>query len=147
MKNKNLAALQQNKETAALKPFEAIDRAFEDFLTLPSFGGSALPRADIKETDKEILVSVALPGVDKKDIQLDLREDSLSLSCERKEEKEETGKRGYYYKEQSYGKFYRTFALPAAVKPQAAKAEYKNGVLNITMQKQKETKTHKVNID
>jgi len=143
--NKSLAEVKRGQ--SIMKPFETLDRVFDDFLTLPSLGSRELPRTDIKETDKEILVSVALPGVDKNDIKLDLSEDNLAVSCERKEEKEESGKGGYYCKEQSYGKFYRSFALPAAVKTDGAKAQYKNGVLKITLPKQKETATHKISID
>lgn len=147
MKNKNLALAEQRKADNVLRPFGLADRVFEDFLALPSLSLGSLPKADIKETDKEVILSVALPGVDKKDILLDLTENKLTLSCQRKEEREESHEGGYYYKEQSYGKFYRSFALPSSVKTQEAKAQYKNGVLKINLPKQKVSAPHKVNID
>jgi HSP20 family protein len=147
MKNKNLALSDKRENANVLRPFGFADRVFEDFLTLPSLGFNSLPKTDIKETDREILLSVALPGVDKKDIHLDLTENALRISYERKEEKEESRKGEYYYKEQSYGKFYRSFTLPSSVKSNEAKAQYKDGVLKIILPKQKVSMPHKINID
>jgi HSP20 family protein len=120
---------------AAVRPFESLGRALEDLFDLPLTGPKAVntPEIDIRETDKTIEVSVALPGIEKKDINLDLRE--------------EKGSGGYRMKEQSYGRFYRAFTLPAAVKPDEAKAVYKDGVLNITMGKQKTDKARQITVE
>lgn len=146
MNDKNIVPLAK-RSAAALSPFESLGRVFEDLFDLPAIGGANTPQMDIRETDKSIEVSVALPGVDKKDINLDLTENTLAISCERREEKEEKGEGGYLRREQSYGRFYRSFTLPAPVKTGEAKAEYKDGALKITMPKQKVSKARQITID
>lgn len=148
MKNKNLPSNKLQRDNF-FSPFESIDRAFDDLLSFPTSASSLIksPAVDMKETEKDIIVSVDLPGVDKKDIKLDLTEDSIAISCERSESKEENGKGGYHIKEQRYGKFYRSFSLPAPIKTKDSKASYKNGVLTITLPKQKPSTVHRINID
>ncbi|HNW44569.1 MAG TPA: Hsp20/alpha crystallin family protein [Elusimicrobiales bacterium] len=147
MSSKNIVNLKPQSATA-LRPFDSLGRVFEDLFDLPLVhGGVNSPRIDIRETDKEVQVSAALPGVEKKDINLDLTENSLAVSCERREEKEEKGEGGYRLKEQSYGRFYRSFALPAPVKTGEAKAEYKDGALRVILPKQKTAKGRQINID
>ncbi|MDD5208217.1 MAG: Hsp20/alpha crystallin family protein [Elusimicrobiales bacterium] len=133
---------------AAVRPFESLGRALEDLFDLPLTGPKAVntPQMDIRETDSTIEVSLALSGVEKKDINLNLTENSLAISCERREEKEEKGSGGYRMKEQSYGRFYRAFTLPSAVKPGDATAVYKDGVLKITMNKQKTDKARQITV-
>ena len=145
MNSKNIVPLARS--AAALRPFESLGRVFEDLFDLPLTGGTQTPQIDIKETDKTVEVSVALPGVDKKDISLDLTENSLAISCERREEKEKKGEGGYTLREQSYGRFYRAFTLPAPVKTGEAKASYKDGALKITMPKQKTGKARQITIE
>lgn len=147
MGNKDIANLEK-RSAAALRPFDSLGRVFEDLFDLPLMrGGANTPQIDIKETDKEVQVSVALPGVEKNDINLDLTENSLAISCERREEKEEKGANGYRLKEQSYGRFYRSFTLPAPVKTGEAKAVYKDGALKITMPKQKTGQGRQITIE
>jgi len=145
---KDLIPFKRREETF-LEPFDSIDKAFEDLFAFPDIGTEKIqaPAVDIKETEKEIIVSADLPGIDKKDIKLDLTGNSLSISCERKEEKEEKDKGGYRMKETRYGKFYRAFALPAAIKEKETKAVYRNGVLKITMQKQKQNDSRRISIE
>lgn len=145
MNDKNIVPL--HRPAAALRPFESLGRVFEDLFDLPLAGGAQSPQIDIKETDKSVEVSVALPGVEKKDISLDLTENTLAISCERREEKERKGEGGYRLKEQSYGRFYRSFTLPAPVRTGEAKAAYKDGALRITMPKQKTSKARLINIE
>lgn len=146
MSSKDIANL--SKPATALGPIGSLNRVFEDLFDLPLAGGGAnTPQIDIKETDKEVQVSVALPGVDKKDINLDLTENVLAISCERREEKEEKGEGGYRLKEQSYGRFYRSLGLPAPVKTGEAKASYKDGELKIVMPKQKSDKGRQIDIE
>lgn len=106
-----------------------------------------IPKIDIEETEKEIIVSAEMPGVDKKDIKVDLNDDRITISFEKKENKDEKKGKTYRLIEQSYGKFTRSFTLPAPVKSENAKAEYKNGILKLTLLKQKETKIHQIKID
>ncbi|HNT98792.1 MAG TPA: Hsp20/alpha crystallin family protein [Elusimicrobiales bacterium] len=145
MNRKDIAPLE--KGTAALGPLESLGRVFEDLFDLAPSGGTQSPRIDIKETDKAVEVRAALPGVEKKDINIDLTENSLAISCERREEKEEKGKGGYVRREQSYGRFYRSFTLPAPVRTGEAKAEYKDGVLRLTMPKQKAGRGRRIDIE
>lgn len=148
MGNKDLIR-SQGWPDMAIRPFESLGRALEDLFDLPLTGPKAVntPQMDIRETDSTVEVSVALSGVEKKDINLDLTENSLAISCERREEREEKGAGGYRLKEQSYGRFYRAFTLPSAVKPGEAKAVYKDGVLKITMQKQKTDKGRQITVE
>lgn len=89
---------------------------------------------DIEDKGDKLEVTAEMPGVDKKDIKVNLTNDTLTIKAEKKEEKEEKRK-NYYYKERSYGGFYRSITLPVEVDPKTAKATYKDGVLQITIDK------------
>lgn len=117
-----------------IRPFESLGSVVEDLLSFPMEEQNLMNAApvDIRETDKTVEVSLPLPGMDKKDINLDLTENSLTIYGERREETENK-KAGSY--EQSYASFYRSFILPAAVKTGEAKAVFRNGVLKVTMHK------------
>lgn len=100
-------------------------------------------RVDVAEHDDEIVVTAdMIPGVAKKDISLDLvSPQTLEISCERKEEKEEE-KKGYYLHERRYGSMARVVPLPKAVTEEGATATFKNGVLEVHLKKRtKEPKT------
>jgi HSP20 family molecular chaperone IbpA len=133
MNLKNIVPLARS--AASLGNFESLNGMTEDLFELPLAGAANTPQMDLRETDKAIEVRVALPGVDRKDISLDLTENTLAISCERREEKEEKGGDGYTLREQSYGHFFRSLPLPAPVKPGEAKAEYRDGALKITMER------------
>lgn len=134
---------------------EAMDRIFNDSL-LSSFGRTSgwgmlqgaesfSPRVDISETEQEVRVRAELPGMDPKDVTVEVTDDSLSLSgtLERSaEEKQEN----YYRIERGYGRFSREFVLPAKVDVDSVKAEAKDGVITITLQKQPSAKKKKVAI-
>lgn len=96
--------------------------------------GSFYPDIDVTETDKEIKVSAELPGMDDKDIDVSLTKNALTLKGEKKEEKEEK-KKDYYRMERSYGSFSRTIHLPVEIDTEKAKAQFKKGVLIITLPK------------
>ncbi|MEM4260148.1 MAG: Hsp20/alpha crystallin family protein [Candidatus Woesearchaeota archaeon] len=96
------------------------------------------PLSDIYETDKEIIVEVEMPGVDKKDIQVFVNNDGIDIKAETKTEtKEEDKKRGMYRFERNYSGFYRHFSLPNNADANKANAEYKNGILKINIPKLK----------
>lgn len=120
-----------------------INRVFEDFwkrfdLTAPFGGNGQLnafgPRADIAESDKEVEITVELPGMDENDIEVALSDDILTIKGEKKTDREED-KKGYYLSERSYGSFYRTIALPPGVDTEKADARFKKGVLTVTLPK------------
>jgi HSP20 family protein len=115
-----------------------------DIMDLVSF--DRYPKIDMKETDKEIIINAEIPGVDKKDINIDLNENILTISFERKQEKDEKDE-GWRIIERSYGKFSRTITLPFIVKSNEAKATYKDGVLKIVLPKEKDSKSNKIKID
>ncbi len=122
-----------------------INRIFDNFLselgsdrffkeTVETF----MPNVDVKEKDKEILVTAELPGMDAEDIEINVSDDVLTLRGEKKEEKEE--KEGdYYRRECSYGSFHRDIPLPVEVDTDKVEAEFKRGVLKIKLPKKPES--------
>ncbi len=96
------------------------------------------PSIDISETEKEIVVSAELPGMDEKDIEVSLTKDTLTIKGEKKEEKEEKGK-SYYRMERAFGSFSRTIPLPSDIDTDKVVAEYKKGVLTIKLPKTPES--------
>ncbi|MEX1268975.1 MAG: Hsp20/alpha crystallin family protein [Balneolaceae bacterium] len=95
------------------------------------------PGIDVSETEKQFIVDVELPGMEKKDIDLNIENNRLTISGERKFEKEENNKQ-YHRVESHYGSFSRTLQLPESVNPDSVKASYKDGILNISIDKSEE---------
>ena len=91
---------------------------------------STAPRADVVETDEGVEVTIELPGLEEKDIEVTLSDDALTVKGEKKVEHEEKLK-GYYLSERSYGMFQRTIPLPPGVDTGKAEAVFKNGVLTV----------------
>jgi HSP20 family protein len=130
-----------------LDPFTSlqrdVNRAFDDMFK--GFGGmaagwpgdgQAMPKVDVKETEKGVEISAELPGVDEKDIELELVDDVLTIKGEKKLEKEEKDeKTGYHMMERSYGSFARSLRLPYQVKPESVTAAFEKGVLKVTCPK------------
>lgn len=104
-----------------------------------SWGANAL-HADIAETDKAIEVSVELPGIDPKEVDVSLSDDILTIKGEKKSEREEN-KQGYYLSERSYGSFHRVIPLPSGVDTEKADASFKNGVLTVSLPKTPEAQS------
>ncbi len=103
------------------------------------------PRVDVSETDTEVTVAAELPGLDEKDITVEMEDGYLSIRGERKDEKEDKG-RNWYRKERSYGTFHRAIALPAEVDGEKAKAKFAKGILTITMPKREEEQSKRKTI-
>ena len=98
-----------------------------------SFTGRFLkPTLDIESDDKEYSISIETPGVDQKDIKLEITNNTLTVSGEKKQEHEEKEK-NYYRMERSYGFFQRVLSLPEDANQEKIKATFKNGVLSVTM--------------
>lgn len=97
-------------------------------------GGTLSPKVDVNETDKHIRVSVELPGMKEKDIDVSLNRDSLMISGEKKQEIEENVQ-GWYRMERSYGVFRRTIALPCEIDQDKVEAHFKDGVLTVSLPK------------
>lgn len=130
------------------RPFWDIERWFEEewpeFWRGPRMRFPALrtPRMDISETEKNVIAEVELPGVDPKDIDVEVKENILKVQAKKKEKKEEK-KKGYYRKEISKGFYKRVVPLPVEVKGGKAEAEYSDGMLRITIPKVKPKKVEK----
>jgi len=106
-----------------------------------------MPQVDVADTDKEIKVSVELPGLDDKDVEVSLTRETLTIKGEKREEKEEKGK-DYYRSERSFGSFTRTIPLPFEIDAEKAEASFKKGVLTVSLPKTKQviSETKKVAI-
>jgi HSP20 family protein len=105
--------------------------------------GNWRPVVDIYENEDTVVVTAELPGVDKKDIKVDLKDGILTLSGERSHEKE-VKEEHYYRKERAFGSFHRSFNVPAEIDPDKIKAEFKDGVLKVEIPKPEEKKAKKI---
>lgn len=104
------------------------------FTPMVNFNADSLlkPRVDLSATDKKYLLTVEIPGVEEKDISVDISNNTMTIKGEKKLEKEDKDK-NYYRIERSYGAFQRVLSLPEDVDQDGIKAGFKNGVLSITM--------------
>jgi HSP20 family protein len=125
-------------------------RGFEDavnhLLNQPSAARPWSPAVDIRETENALIVKADLPEVDEKAIDIRIENGTLSLKGERKFETDPTGKGGYHRIERSYGAFARSFSLPDSVDPEKVQAEFKNGVLTVTLPKKEASKPRSIKI-
>lgn len=139
--------------------FQHMDRFFDDYFprrwwrhgapfahhAMSAFEGKT-PSVDVIDRENEILVKAELPGVDKKDINISLANNILtieaSMSKEEKEEKEE-----YYHQEICRGSYRRSLELPAGVKEEEAKATFTNGILELTLPKSEKTKKSTITVE
>ena len=115
---------------------------FEPFARLSTLAGFS-PRVNVSENDVEMTVSAELPGVDEKDIDVAINERVLTISGERHEEKEDTD-RDWYRREQSYGSFRRSIALPAEVDVDHVSAAFKHGVLTVSLPKAESSRRKRI---
>jgi HSP20 family protein len=124
---------------------------FDDFFCPTTENGEELsmgnwnPIVDIYDNEDIIVVNAELPGVDKKDILIDIKGKVITLKGERLSENE-TKDETYYRRERSFGKFERVFVLPVEVNSDKVKADFKDGVLKIFIPKPEEQKTKKITI-
>ncbi|HLH44932.1 MAG TPA: Hsp20/alpha crystallin family protein [Bryobacteraceae bacterium] len=130
------------------EPFPAL-KAFEDTMNRLFAEPSArpwMPPVDISENENELVVKADVPDVKFEDIQVNLENDTLTLKGQRKFDKA-SDKGGYHRIERSYGSFERSFTVPNTVDPEHVKADYKNGVLTVTLPKKESAKPRKINIE
>ena len=104
------------------------------------------PAVDIHETDVEIVVQAELPGMDRKDIELNLENNVLTLRGNREFEKEDKDE-NYHRIERAYGGFSRSFSIPAVVDDAKIRADYKEGVLTIALPKTQKAKPKQIKIE
>ena len=141
----NLTRWEPVREMMTLR--EAMDRLFDDAFTRPINMGavSALPAIDLYQTNDEVVLKAALPGLKSDDVQITVTSDVLTLRGEFKqngEKKEAT----YHIREQRYGVFERSVMLPTDVQTDKAKAEFENGILTITLPKAEAVKPKSISI-
>jgi len=110
----------------------------------PRIGGW-LPQADITETADKIIITAELPGLNKKDIELDISGNLLTIKGEKKLQEEETDE-NHYLGERYYGSFHRTFQLPTDVQDEEVEATFSRGILKISISKVKEAIIRKIEI-
>lgn len=103
------------------------------------------PSVDISETDKAYLIKAEIPGVKKEDVKVTIDDGMITIQGERKMEKEEKDKK-FHRIERSYGSFVRSFRLPDGVDESKAKAEFKDGMINVTLPKSEKAKTKAVEV-
>lgn len=127
---------------------QEMDRLFDDFFAPAeprTFGGNGRralwPSVELNETDQAYVVAAELAGLDEKDIELNLRDNALVLSGEKRQEKTD-GNGGRSYTERTYGRFERIIPLPAEVDADRVEAKFHNGVLNVTLPKSPKAQDH-----
>jgi HSP20 family protein len=103
------------------------------------------PAVDIYDENDKMVIKAELPGMDKKDIDVDLNDHVLTLKGERNYENEEN-KGNYYHRERVFGKFQRSFRLPVDADPEKIKADFINGILTIEVPKPEEEKPKKITV-
>ena len=129
-----------------------VERVFSRMLDLPNrfFGEESglagwQPRMDVKESDASIFVRMDLPGMEQKDIRINVENNLLTVSGERRMEEEKKGE-SLHRVECFYGNFNRTFSLPQTVDAGKIDAKYRNGVLELTLPKREESKPRQISI-
>lgn len=116
-----------------------------DFPT-PSSGGDWMPAVNVEETKDELVLTAELPGIKREDVQIEVENNILSISGERREERTENEEKRYHLWERHYGSFQRSFTLPRTVRADDISADYDNGLLRIHMPKAEEARTRKITI-
>jgi HSP20 family protein len=150
----------QKAPSRMIRPYEELERMFEDFVgrswlrplrfeRMPQLAAAwegLMPKLDVVDRDSEVLVRVEVPGVKKEDLEISVTGNQFTVKGQTKrEEKEEKG--DYYRCEVSQGSFSRTVTLPADVREEGAKAELKDGMLEVTLPKTEKSKKRAIKID
>lgn len=145
-----------NPKNKAKKLQNPTDDWFSDFFAPSSIpfniprGLKREPLVDVVDKGKTIELTAELPGVDKRDIKINIEGNSVSIGAEQKHIlREEDKKKGFYRQERSYQSFFRRLPLPAEVLPAKSSAEYTNGILKVSLQKKRpaeKKKAHKVQV-
>ncbi|MGB8656990.1 MAG: Hsp20/alpha crystallin family protein [Candidatus Zixiibacteriota bacterium] len=127
---------------------DEMNRLFDDFFGRPPVRPEWTedqwsPSVDVSETKDDIIIKAEMPGISKDDVKISIQDNVLTLKSEKRQEKEEK-EANYHRVERSYGCFSRSFALPTAVKADKVKANYRDGVLNVTLPKTEEVKPKEI---
>jgi HSP20 family protein len=143
----NLTRWEPAREMMTLR--EAMDRLFDDAFTRPlslrDSWSMATPAINMYQTDNDVIVKASIPGIKAEEVQINITGDVLTLKGEVRNE-EERKERAWHIREQRFGSFERSIALPTAVKSDQAEAVFENGILTITLPKADEVKPKTINI-
>lgn len=121
----------------SFRPFFMNGLFDDDFFPVVNTRSASLPAVNIREDDRKFILDLAVPGMDKKDLKIDINEDVLTVSSESNHEAEEN-REGYKRKEFSYSSFCRSFQIPDNVNSEKIEANYKDGILTVTLPKVEE---------
>jgi HSP20 family protein len=141
----NLTRWEPVREMMTLR--EAMDRLFDDAFTHPisMSGVSAMPAIDLYQTNDEVVVKAALPGLKADDVQISVTEDVLTLRGEFKQDNVQS-ESTYHIREKRIGSFERSIMLPTDVQTDKAKADFENGILTVSLPKADEVKPKTITI-
>ena len=145
----NLTRWEPTSQIMSLR--DAMDRLFDDAFTRPFSllreGGSSWSSMaiDMYQTDAEVVVRAALPGIKADEVQINITGDVLTIKGEVKQEEEKKDK-AWHLREQRWGAFERSVALPTAVVSDKARAEFENGILTISLPKAEEVKPKTITV-
>ncbi len=163
--DKNISKLHKSGTTPTrklLSPFDDLDQLFNQLRTkdwmrpfhwsdeskshTPMFARGRQPKVDIIDRDKDLLVRAELPGVDKKDLEISMTDNSVTFKAtSRYEESEENG--DYYHSEIVQGQYIRTIGLPADVDLDQVKTSFKDGVLELTIPKLERSQRKSIKVE
>jgi HSP20 family protein len=133
------------KKNEFLSPAEVVrkefERLFDEEFTSLDNGGNLMPQIDAYEEDDKYIVNAALPGVEKDKINIEVNENSLTLSGENSYKKE-VDEKNLYRNEIRHGKFVRSFSFDKNIDADKVKANYKDGILKIDLPKKEDTRTN-----
>ena len=138
---RDLLSLQERMNRQFDDSFRGARGSDEDW----ALGGSWAPAVDIYEQDGNIVLKAELPGIDPKDVDVRVENNTLTLRGERKHD-QEVKRENYHRVERTYGAFTRSFTLPNVVDTNNIKAEYRDGVLRMTLPKREEAKPKQISI-
>ena len=140
----NLVQYKPSRDMMTLR--EAMDQLFDDAFTRP-FGMSefSMPAIDLYQTNEDVIVKAALPGMTAEDVEISVAGDMLTLKGEiqRKDEREDAA---YLIREQRYGRFERSLMLPTEVQSDKAQAEFENGILTVTLPKAEQVRPKTITV-
>jgi HSP20 family protein len=143
--------MSQNNQATLPQPRDAFQTLFSRLFgdALPEFYGAndsaGAPRTNISETDAAYELSFELPGLEEKDIHVHMQDQTLTVTAERKDQRETTGRR-WHRVEHRYGRFSRTISLPHDVANANIEAVYQKGVLTVTVPKAPESRPTKIQV-
>jgi HSP20 family protein len=141
----NLIRWEPAREMMSLR--DAMDRLFDDAITRPLSlrDGWSAPAIDMFQTDDEIVVKAALPGIKADEVQINITGEVLTLKGEVKQS-QEMEEKAWHIREQRFGSFERSIALPTDVVADKAQADFENGILTITLPKAGEVKPKSITV-